>query len=48
VATVRKGPLRQAARRLAERALERMEGGQEGEPSKPDDLTFVIFRRATP
>jgi serine/threonine protein phosphatase PrpC len=44
VATVRKGPLRRAARRLAERALDRMKRAGEGDPSKPDDLTFVIFR----
>ena len=44
VATVRKGPLRATTRELARQALERMEGGREGEPSKPDDLTFVVFR----
>ena len=44
VATVRTGPLRETTRRLAERALGRMEGGSQGEPSKPDDLTFVLFR----
>jgi serine/threonine protein phosphatase PrpC len=44
VATVRKGPLRRAARSLAGRALDRMKGGGQGEPSKPDDLTFIIFR----
>jgi serine/threonine protein phosphatase PrpC len=47
VATVRKGPLRRAARRLAERALDRMKGAGQGEPSKPDDLTFVVFRPRT-
>ncbi len=47
VATVRKGPLRGLARDLAERALERMRGGSEGDPSKPDDLTFVVFRSTT-
>jgi serine/threonine protein phosphatase PrpC len=45
VELVRKGPLVRAARRLTERVRERMEGGREGEPSKPDDLTFLIFRR---
>jgi len=44
VATVRKGPLVSAARRLAEQALHRMRGAEQGGPSKPDDLTFVIFR----
>ncbi len=47
VATVRKGPLRGLARGLAERALERMKGGSEGNPSKPDDLTFIVFRSTT-
>ena len=47
VATVRKGPLRGLARGLAERALERMKGGSEGDPSKPDDLTFIVFRSTT-
>jgi serine/threonine protein phosphatase PrpC len=45
VELVRKGPLARAARGLAERVRERMEGRREGEPSKPDDLTFLIFRR---
>ena len=44
VECVRKGPLAEASRRLATMARERMEGGGEGEPSKPDDLTFAIFR----
>lgn len=44
VATVRKGPLRRAARRLAESVLDRMKHAEENQPSKPDDLTFVIFR----
>jgi serine/threonine protein phosphatase PrpC len=44
VETVRKGPLRLAADRLARRACERMEGRTADEPSKPDDLTFLIFR----
>lgn len=48
VELVRKGPLEQAARRLAERATQRMHDAQEGQPSKPDDLTFVLFRRILP
>lgn len=44
VECMRKGPLAEASRRLATMARERMEGGGEGEPSKPDDLTFAIFR----
>ncbi len=47
VATVRKGPLRGLARGLAEHALERMKGGSEGDPSKTDDLTFIVFRSTT-
>ena len=47
VATVRKGPLRGLARGLAEHALERMSGGSEGDPSKPDDPTFIVFRSTT-
>ena len=31
---------------LASHARERMLSKGEGEPSKPDDLTFVIFRLA--
>ena len=43
----RKGPLLKAAKRLAERARKRMTSGSpsEGVPSKPDDLTFILFRR---
>jgi serine/threonine protein phosphatase PrpC len=41
---VRKGPLAAAARRLVELASERMNGTQESKPSKPDDLTFILFR----
>lgn len=46
VESVRKGPLPKAARRLAALARERMEDSADGEPSKPDDLTFAIFRRS--
>lgn len=42
---MRKGPLDAAARRLVEEARRRMTQPREGEPSKPDDLTFVGFRR---
>jgi serine/threonine protein phosphatase PrpC len=44
--TVRKGPLLRAARRLMRTALERMREPAEGRPSKPDDLTFLLFRRS--
>ena len=42
---LRAGPLAEAARALAEAARRRMESDDEGHPSKPDDLTFVAFRR---
>lgn len=44
VQRVRKGELRAAAGRLAEDAMRRMTFPGENQPSKPDDLTFVLFR----
>lgn len=44
VECVRKGPLETATRSLAGLARNRMEGQGEDEPSKPDDLTFAVFR----
>ena len=41
---VRKGPLLEAAQRLAEVATQRMAAIDESQPSKPDDLTFALFR----
>jgi len=41
---IRRGPLAEGARRLAEDAQRRMAAPAPGDPSKPDDLTFVIFR----
>ncbi len=46
VECIRKGSLESVAENLARCARERMEGARDGAPSKPDDLTFVIFRRA--
>lgn len=43
---VRTGPLDQAAHRLAEACWRRMTEPTPGEPCKPDDLTFILFRRA--
>lgn len=43
---IRKGPLHRSLTRLAEFARRRMTAPEPGEPSKPDDLTFVAFRRA--
>jgi serine/threonine protein phosphatase PrpC len=46
VQRVRKGKLGSACRRLVEDARLRMIAPAEGQPSKPDDLTFVLFRHA--
>jgi serine/threonine protein phosphatase PrpC len=43
---IRKGPLEQAAARLAADARHRMTQPEGNWPSKPDDLTFVAFRRS--
>ena len=45
---VRKGPLQQAASRLAQLATERMDQPTASLPSKPDDLTFILFRPGRP
>lgn len=45
VETMRRGPLKQAAKKLATLAEERMRNRVEGRPSKPDDLTFLTFRQ---
>jgi serine/threonine protein phosphatase PrpC len=46
---LRAGPLDRGVRRLARRALDRMQGAGEdapgAHPSKPDDLTLLAFRR---
>ncbi len=47
VEVVRRGPLRQVVRSLRKRCAERMRQGEPGTPSKPDDLTFIVFRRET-
>lgn len=46
VACVRCGPLEAVARRLVEVCSQRMRHPGDGEPSKPDDLSFVLYRRA--
>jgi len=48
VERARKGPLDRVALRLAELAHERMRGQELKEPSKPDDLSFVLYRPNTP
>jgi serine/threonine protein phosphatase PrpC len=45
VQRVRKGSLQKASRRLIEESTLRMTAPSEGQPSKPDDLSFVLFRR---
>jgi len=45
VELIRVGPLDKAADRLVAAARERMLSEKEGGPSKPDDLTIVLYRR---
>lgn len=44
VELVRKGPLEKASQAMARRAAKRMEIADGNAPSKPDDLTFLLFR----
>lgn len=44
VELARKGPLARVAQRLMETALDRMRAPRETLPSKPDDLTFLLYR----
>ncbi len=44
VERIRKGPLEKVISILAEYCRDRMQGGRDGQPSKPDDLTFIAFR----
>jgi serine/threonine protein phosphatase PrpC len=44
VETIRKGPLLDAASRLATLAWARMDSEAPDAPSKPDDLTFILYR----
>lgn len=44
VQTIRKGPLGLAVSALARAARQRMETPSQNQPSKPDDLTIVLFR----
>ncbi|MCB0359393.1 MAG: protein phosphatase 2C domain-containing protein [Bdellovibrionales bacterium] len=45
VETIRKGPLPQAGQALITRCESRMNDDSGAHPSKPDDLTFVLYRR---
>ena len=44
IATARKGALNQAAGELLTQALQRMSSPEPGAPSKPDDLSAILFR----
>jgi serine/threonine protein phosphatase PrpC len=44
VECIRKGSLDSVTKALSRLARERMEGSDKDEPSKPDDLTFAVFR----
>ncbi len=46
VECIRKGSLDSITEELSMRARRRMEGSDDDEPCKPDDLTFVVFRLA--
>lgn len=48
VQRVRKGPLAEAGRQLADLARRRMEAPVENQPGKPDDLAFVLYRPVEP
>jgi serine/threonine protein phosphatase PrpC len=48
VELVRKGPLERAAAALADGARRRMSEPEPGSPSKPDDLTFLLYRPGRP
>jgi serine/threonine protein phosphatase PrpC len=45
---IRKGTLRRAVRTVSEECGRRMRNGAEERPSKPDDLTFIVFRLYAP
>lgn len=46
VEIIRKGPLEAAAKTLARKGRQRMLRPEPGAPSKPDDMTFILYRRA--
>lgn len=45
VEMTRKGPLEEAAAAVVEKASQRMAGEGRGQPSKPDDLSLIVFRK---
>lgn len=46
VEMVRKGPLDEAADAVIAKAVQRMATERKGQPSKPDDLSLIVFRKA--
>ena len=44
---VRSGPLQQAGARLLDACRQRMQGGAGSGPHKPDDLTYILYRRTS-
>ena len=48
VEITRKGPLETAADTLIEKVRSRMSDARSGQPSKPDDLSVVLFRKPKP
>lgn len=45
VERIRKGPLKRVMQSLSADCRRRMQSAEQGKPCKPDDLTFVAFRR---
>jgi len=45
IARIRKGSLQTASISLIEECMKRMSSPQAGLPSKPDDMTFILYRR---
>lgn len=48
VSQIRKGPLKNVLRELADACHRRMHGLEPGQPCKPDDLTLIAFRLTPP
>lgn len=46
--SVRTGPLADAASKVTDLAKKRMHSPREGQPSKPDDLSVILFRKPGP
>jgi serine/threonine protein phosphatase PrpC len=45
IATIRRGPLPDAAKALADHCQERMHHPGDDQPHKPDDMSFILYRR---